>query len=1509
MQPFDRVRASLSRARSESPSSPTAAQQQTPSPSQHKKRPLSRIFSSSPRNSASFDRPSTPDPSTAIDAQQRTTPSRTSALPLNPHTSPETNRDALARSSEPFSPSHSASHANRLQFDRTLADDTSHVYTDLSAFDERDMKRRLMDMESSFVPGLSSPHQTTAQDSHAVGNASSPDHVPTHSHSASLATADNSGGAARPLHFHRPLAYIRAADGKAQSESGQPDDQVSPALDAADTVNQTHLARPRSSSALSGAPLQNRNSLPPQLEGGVLRMDGIIAQNDADAIGKQDWAVDRPSDAVGESASSPTGPQNGEKTTLKPHHASQRSSGSSILSFGAGSDLSFGGSGGMTPGSFSTVKAGNQLSRLPSLGSIASSMSVTTERKRNSSGPMNVAQETNLEPLNEESSRAPSVPETPSGQKDSLADPNQTVLAQHVKNVQVPTTVAKRFRGANLMDTTGKSSSPLFGRVKNELTLKEQNSRIDKLSKENFDLKLKIHYLHQALENRSDEGVKDILTKNAQLQAEAVKARKDLSSLKKRNRELEQALREGGSSTHRTTTGDESEDATSSRSFQQAHLEDEIIYLRTRMQALEEDNEQLRLGEATQRLDDRHLAERLKSLDILSNHDEADGLRAQLVEEREARERADHRLEQLHIELSRMQGNRSPVRNMFMTSQASHQDFSSMSGSTLVDQLRTENSNLRRDLGAQTSMLSSRNRERERLQQEIEDLKLLQRRGELLQASGTSVSGDSILDRSVSRSNVRPTSNDGAFSGHMSDEERDEFENREARLRDENAALRMRNQDLQKDLDSISYGGEHLASLRDERDEAMRVLEEERDVAAETVDRLESLIVQKNEEIDRLGDEIASYEDENHALSVEIREIGSSLNKVLDGGEDRDATIQALQEELTLSTGEIESLEQSLKDVQAAKERLEVQAESSQSEIAFLRDEQETDKIKISDLQSALSRAKASLRGEKEKLRSLEELETEAAHAREEARQLGRQLEAKHEEATAHGTRLNELEAGLKQILGGSPPGRGGVVSQVRRVQRDLDNALRELNRSKAAMGEKDRQLDETRSLINSHTTEAEQLHNLIDKERQARRHDRAELDKMRQRGTEIVRVSELEKALQREQKTVATLETDSRFHLRERSKLMYNVWTRVASMCGSDWLSTYAEQQGQEPPTYDSVTADPSSIDEPLSLALDTLSQNLAAFRMRIRTTEKELFDGLEGLSFNLDERSKRIEAIEKVVSSRMRSSGHKPAVPSQEAARSLEVLKEENQMLKDESKILKRELKMVRQANFSLPGLKTPQAELDRTEAAVAKLEREREHLFSRQSQHGGRHLGASPSSSHPGSVSGDAHGPARGEREASALTLHQSSMGPPSITDTAPESMTAGSNNYAESQHGGASSSHASLLPADQRWVLRLKEADRRLLAEREGRVLDREGARERIKQWKAENHNLRQELDRERERNRLLRPHRDARDPGFEQQARLARKSRSFQDHEAEQDRASNVTGSAGTGQWQDARERS
>lgn len=1152
-------------------------------------------------------------------------------------------------------------------------------------------------------------------------------------------------------------------------------------------------------------------------------------------------------------------------TSLHHRQSSTRSSASSYLSndaseFGTGTGIATD-SGDATPGSLSTLRPGQELSRLPSLGSVASSMSTLTERSSSRRQRKSTTAATSaLDDLREERFKTQSPKDTPRNSHQTTFDPSQTVLAQHVRDVEVPATVARKFK-ASQVSTTLKSedSTPMFGRAKNELTLKEQNSRIDKLSKENFDLKLKIHYLYQALQDRSEEGVKDLISKNAELQTDLVKARKEAQSTRKRIRQLERELRnrEDGSSAIRTNA-DESEDALSSRSFRQAQLEDEIVYLRERMQSLGDDNEKLRLGEATSRVGKRQTIGPDDHIRPDTRHEmQFASLKDELTAERSKRETADQEAQELRLEVTRLKESRSPFKNLLLRRSNSNrksqsnspsrapaipsQDNSSMSGTTLaVEQLKSENSDLRRDLGAQTSMLTSRNRERERLQQEIEDLKLVQRRGDLLQPHAASVSGESILDRSVSRAHFRPTSRASAALSQSSDADREQLEAREGRLRDENAALKMRNQDLQSDLDMLTDSAEHLENLRNERDEDLRVIEEERDWAADTIDRLEEATEQREKEIHQLLTDLRAREDDSQALEVEIKDISASFRRLADASELSQGKAQELEQDVLAATGELEAMEQNLKDAQAAKERLEVQAESSQGEISFLREEQEADKIKISDLQSALNRAKMNLQDEKERLREFEALEAEAKQARDEARRLRKSLAVKDEEASAHRESLDELDSGLRHALGNLEGDRSGLVSQVKRLQRELQTSLRDLEHSQASHEEKDRQFEGQGSLVESHTAEKQRLSIMLNKEQQARKLDQAELDRARRRSpNDSARVSELERARAEDKQRLTSYQEDYDLHLREQSQLLYNLWTRLATLCGSEWVSTFHKTYEQTLPSFETINEDPASINEPLSLALDNLSHNMSSFRTRVRATEKDLFRDLSALSQSLDTRTQRLDAVEQQLAIRQNNpNGH--GRNNANAPASSTINPTDLRHLKDENRLLRREIKVLKQANFALPGLPSPQRDIEHTEMAVAALEREREALSS----------GTSP---HTNAT--DAH-----HRRPSSRRTHTT----PSLRDSLDERAVlqrhhstneiSTVNGTDTRVNGNGHLANPRLSTSDQTWLLRLKEIERRLVAEREERVLDREGARRRLEEGRGVIEGLRQKLEREKEKGR-------------------------------------------------------
>ena len=58
------------------------------------------------------------------------------------------------------------------------------------------------------------------------------------------------------------------------------------------------------------------------------------------------------------------------------------------------------------------------------------------------------------------------------------------------------------------------------------------------------------------------------------------------------------------------------------------------------------------------------------------------------------------------------------------------------------------------------------------------------------------------------------------------------------------------------------------------------------------------------------------------------------------------------------------------------------------------------------------------------------------------------------------------------------------------------------------------------------------------------------------------------------------------------------------------------------------------------------------------------------------------------------------------------------------------------------------------------------------------------------------------------------------------------------------------------SEQRWIHRLKEMERRLKAEREARLLDRRGARQRLEERSAENEELRMMLEKEKRRESVV-----------------------------------------------------
>ncbi|KAF2121775.1 hypothetical protein BDV96DRAFT_618333 [Lophiotrema nucula] len=1383
----------------------------------------------------------------------------------------------------------------------------SQMQSDGSALLDKEMKRQLMDIESSFLPDASiavEPPQapTGADDTYlfggSPGNSRAPSQVPEEQERSSTPRPeDHSITEGSSLLSNDPPT---PADAYKTPAAQRPDLETNAQDDSIDTGTSTSEALPSSPSAQAAQRTHLRttsgNIQKEQGQGehgeelataGTEQKDIDDSQrptSSASTVKAPDFTAleDNSSFTDDHDLTTPaTTARVGKRPSfLQNRHSSQRSSTSSFtvnsdVSGDAISNATLGAdfalqSGGAVPNSSARNRNSVGLSRLPSLGSIASSVSgysdsnpSTWDKTRSISANSlsgHLQSETNLESLAEENSNTP--PETPRAPSVQPLAPTDTVIARRVNEIKHGKSPEKRHM-----------ATP-FTRSKHNLTLKEQNSKIDKLSKENFDLKLKIHFLDQALQSRSDEG----------LQTDLANEKKDNQTLRKKVRELERkvkALEEGETAPKDPASG--SDDERSDQSSRNAEMEEEILWLRERLESTETLIEQMQKDNFNREVEKRRMAEYIKSMgergsssEPSAGINEAMGMwKDELDEERTRREHAEADAEKLREEVDRLRTlheqsrphstTKHNVRNVYNISRKNLTSYTTRSNSgsdineqaappsmggtssTLVDQLKTENQELRRDLGAQTSMLTSRNKERERLQMEIENLKLTVRRGDV-----ASVAGDSIFERSISRNHQRSVSraSHGTRATQISDQERDDFENKYAALRDELSQTKLQYKELDDQLNGhldlleqteakvkeleneLDLQTQDLQALQSERDEALEILQDKeqecediRAQAVETVQRLEAEIEQKDHDISRLVTDLENVTEDFNSLQQEMRNVSERVVQLED---DRDASlrkIQNLEAELEDANSELGKQDKALVDEKSKNERLEIQLESCQGEIDFLREEQEGDKIKIGELEAALNTSEHTIQDERERFRDLEDRLTEERRQRdildsqekqevektftelnaqlnklkEDNRKLRKTLSSKEVEATNWKQRLDQLETDLREALGNLNGTRSSLLKDITKLQRDLEETSSQLDNTRNDLAEKDRILRSRDQLLESTAMESRKVSDLLERERQARRQDQATFENAK-RGHQSVtrsiqqhetRVLELETLRSQDRHKLITLERQYKDQLLERNNLLFALWNRLSTLCGAEWSRSHSLVNG-ELPSMELIAKNITGFNKNIILAVKTVEGIIGGFRQRIRNMEKDLLRDYQTLEHTLDVRVKRLDQLEKIVLAQRQSIGR----PSTIRGGVVDLNSAELNKLRTENKTLRTEITTLKQI----------------TSATLMETN--------------SRERTGSPSSSKRASM---AQTLLRGHSTSAVETMNSPHHQP----------------DHPYPQAGP-------LQPSEQKWIHRLKELERRLKAEREARLLDRSGARKRLEQKVEENRELSEMLERERER---------------------------------------------------------
>ncbi|KAI0123534.1 microtubule associated protein [Xylariales sp. AK1849] len=1058
---------------------------------------------------------------------------------------------------------------------------------------------------------------------------------------------------------------------------------------------------------------------------------------------------------------------------LRSRNASQRSSTSSFLTnddgesdvtVGLGTDYAIQ-SGGAIPSYGMQRSLSNILSRSVSMGSMVSGFDDYADSGRGLEP---------LEPLEEvegSPNRSPMVNgaddhlTTPKAKKSSgLLAPTDTVIARHVRNVEVPDSLAREYKTKRGLETPTQpyrkisaEYTPAPGTAaKNgrNLTLKEQSSTIERLSKENFDLKLKVMFLSDRLDKLSEEGVKEMISENVELKTSLAVIQRDNKLLRRRVKELERRLRDEEDTRPSTARSGYSSDGQTASPFDPdaQEREEELFFLRERVEEYVTEIEQLKSENMANQAEKRKLAEVVKTMgdragervgDSLGRQEEADVFKDLLEQETARREQADDDNRKLRDEIFRLKQEvnvlaaggsiggggpgglhhttniynitrkarpSSPTRSRPVSGLSGELDQGgSMSQATTLaeelrresDQLRHENAELRREVGAQTSMLTSRNREKERLYQEIEDLKLAQRRG------GPAPSTiDSLLDRSASRAGAHERSHSRGsartrLTMAVEDPEREEFEVRLAENRDKINELKLQNQELQRELETCMEDFEtaveakrqaedatvglqeeldntmnDLMALQAERDEALQDhshLESEFEVlrkeAQDEIDALEGEADQRNEEIQRLQIEVQDRAENFNALQEEMRKMSEALIGLEDEQENKHRRIEQLESEASDANKELEELETKLLESNDKANRLSVQQESSQGEIAFLREEQEADKIRIGDLEAALANTEQGLREERDRAKELDqrlakerrqreiiatrekedvqqfvnELNREMTTAKDEARRLRKNLTSREVEATEWKERLMELENNLREALGDLNGTRSSLLKSIAKLQRELENTVRELDTTKASILEKDRIIKQRDALLESHGLESRKLAEMLDKERQGHRNTKNAFETFQRTHQHVSRtvtsqdgrILELESSRANDKKNMAQLEANFKEQLVERNNLLLVLWTRLSTLCGIDWAHNNSLINGRALPSLEAVSTMLPGFSKNLLAAIRTIETLIGGFQGRIKAVEKDLWKEYQTLDNSLDVRTKKLDRLETIVRS----------------------------------------------------------------------------------------------------------------------------------------------------------------------------------------------------------------------------------------------------------------------------------
>ncbi|PSR73176.1 hypothetical protein PHLCEN_2v10953 [Hermanssonia centrifuga] len=738
------------------------------------------------------------------------------------------------------------------------------------------------------------------------------------------------------------------------------------------------------------------------------------------------------------------------------------------------------------------------------------------------------------------------------------------------------------------------------------LTLRDQEKHIDSLKKENFNIKLKVHFLEERLAQLTPDQMEAALKQNIQLKIEVQQGRMETKKLRKLVLEMEKELERLQKELEKVQRGH------GGRQERERELEERV---EERERELREMRRRLREGADVEEVERKNaeLEEELENAGVLlrENMEEMERLR-EVVEQREDEEGGSERWRREAEDLE--------AENARLIAKLEEQD-------DLADEcesLKLELENLQRRHEASSLERSQSRAHIMHAQEEMEavedDLnavrdKLAAAQIELSQKDDDIEAKNREIDELIEEHTRIVDKVEEEWRGEVEEargqveELKDALEQREA----DSKELRLHISELEAETTEMHEKFEaafaHLEQEAEEKDAEIEAANRDIERLSEQVYRLEEENDRIREESDRLREDDAIERERLEKLSSVLKEKVADLTSQLEQLRDlyeakrQDADdAHALKENLAQH---IENLVDELNRERNTRQALEAERASLQS-----------------DYEEATRRSARSLEAKESALQS-------ALNDLARAQALSTQRET---DLAAVQSSLQAIEAESKKLGESHTEARFSLQLEVERLRRDVERLEDELKRARKELDDREGKGRDREGVLDKLYAENRDLASQLAAQTQGKINVTEKLDivqaSLKVAEAEVVnlrtKVHELEQRLSKDQRSLLTAESQYRDQLTERNTLLLTIYQYMDKILGVDKTPKKNGQAETKPFTNFGVFHDN------LITRLKALSQIQLDFDKRCKEAEARYGDKLNDMRKQLDTRWRQIDKFE---------------------------------------------------------------------------------------------------------------------------------------------------------------------------------------------------------------------------------------------------------------------------------------